>query len=550
MKSLTRLVFITVVLMLVGTGVAITWLLLTTNADWRSVTGRIRPVPLVLLIGLTAVNILVRFVRWQYLLRRVDVRLPTRPSLAIYLASLAAIVTPAYIGETVRAVFAKRRFGVPPGRTLTVLIGERGLDVFTLALLTAVTATDGATLAIALAVVVVMLLLGGLAARLARAASVSMPTVAALTKAPVVATAGLLSLAAWLSAGALVTLAAQTVAASVPLSLSVRTFSSATLLGGLSLMPAGVGATGSVAIVTLTRAGLDVADAVLIVSVLRLATVGLTFATGLACLVSLLRRGQTRVRPGSDRGQTGVRPGSDRGQTPPVRDSADHFDEIADVYRVQLPGHIRDLLVSRKTDLIAKRLGDAGQAMIKGLDLGCGQGAHALNLAERGYQIVGVDPSIRSVELARAAGARVSAASASSLPFVDQAFDFVYVVGVLHHVPSAVREQAYGEIRRVLKPGGLLLVHETNPRNPLFRFYMGYVFPIVRRIDEGTEEWLDPRTLVVPGMEPVATDYVTFLPDFLPHSLLAISLRLEERLQNSRFRMLAAHYLVVLRNED
>ena len=42
------------------------------------------------------------------------------------------------------------------------------------------------------------------------------------------------------------------------------------------------------------------------------------------------------------------------------------------------------------------------------------------------------------------------------------------------------------EMARVLKPGGFLVVQETNTNNPLFRFYMGYVFPILSRIDDVT----------------------------------------------------------------
>ena len=51
------------------------------------------------------------------------------------------------------------------------------------------------------------------------------------------------------------------------------------------------------------------------------------------------------------------------------------------------------------------------------------------------------------------------------------------------------------ELFRVLKPGGLLFVHEINTRNMLFRFYMGYVFPSLNCIDEGVERWLLPHRL-------------------------------------------------------
>src|SRR5512147_2649966 len=72
---------------------------------------RIRPLQVALLCGVTATCILLRFLRWQFLLRRMEVRVPIRRSLSIYLASLAGIATPAYIGEISRAVLVAREIG-------------------------------------------------------------------------------------------------------------------------------------------------------------------------------------------------------------------------------------------------------------------------------------------------------------------------------------------------------------------------------------------------------------------------------------------------------
>lgn len=258
---------------------------------------------------------------------------------------------------------------------------------------------------------------------------------------------------------------------------------------------------------------------------MRLATVGLTLAVGAFCLLTVL---------------------GTRGRSPST-ESHEHFDDIADAYEHQLPAHIRDLLVTRKTDLLASHLTQAGVSNATGLDVGCGYGAHIAALGARGHRVVGMEPAVRSAVLARRAGLTVAAGVAEAVPFEDGGFDFAYAVGALHHVTPGARRQAFDELRRVLRPGGCLLIHETNPRNPLFRFYMGYLFPIVRRIDEGTEEWLDPREIDPPGFVRIATDYVTFLPDFLPRSWLPWSLRVEARLERSWLRPYAAHYLVVLR---
>jgi len=55
-------------------------------------------------------------------------------------------------------------------------------------------------------------------------------------------------------------------------------------------------------------------------------------------------------------------------------------------------------------------------------------------------------------------------------PFAAGRFDVITVSAVLHHVPPAERPAVYGELARVLKPGGRLYVFEHNPRNPLVRY--------------------------------------------------------------------------------
>ena len=141
------------------------------------------------------------------------------------------------------------------------------------------------------------------------------------------------------------------------------------------------------------------------------------------------------------------------------------------------------------------------------------------------------------------------AGDALNIPLRTASVDYVFVIGVLHHLPGRdAQSQAYEEIARVLKPGGVLLVHESNPRNPLFRFYMGYVFPIMKSIDEGTEWWIDPRSWeVVKGFQLQNVRYFTFLPDFTPRFLMRPALAVERWLERGPTRDFSAHYLAVLR---
>ena len=138
------------------------------------------------------------------------------------------------------------------------------------------------------------------------------------------------------------------------------------------------------------------------------------------------------------------------------------------------------------------------------------------------------------------------------LPFADGAFDFVYTVNVLHHLPSRQHQRrAFDEARRALRAGGIFFLHEINVTNPLFRLYMGYLFPLLRNIDLGTERWLLPGSLAaLPGWRLRQVRYFTFVPDFLPRRLAAPAWKLERRLERSRWAPLSAHYMAVLEKTD
>jgi hypothetical protein len=102
-----------------------------------------------------------------------------------------------------------------------------------------------------------------------------------------------------------------------------------------------------------------------------------------------------------------------------------------------------------------------------------------------------------------------------------------------------------------VRVNGLVFVHEMNVINPLFRFYLSYVFPIVKGIEEGIETYLDPRRMrELPGLTLEATHYFTFLPDFVPGALLPLLEPAERRLERSPLARFAAHFLAVYRRRE
>jgi SAM-dependent methyltransferase len=240
--------------------------------------------------------------------------------------------------------------------------------------------------------------------------------------------------------------------------------------------------------------------------------------------------------------------------------AGDHFDDIAHEYEEQIPKHVRDRLLEKKTRMIRLGLARARiPAAAKGLDLGCGQGWYLAELSRAGYRMHGIDFSAGQLRkatqhLGAAPGVVAQAgpfarADAQSLPFPDGAFDFAYSINAFHHLPSAAaQERAIREIVRVLRPGGVFILHEINTHNPVFRLYVGYLFPLLKPIDEGTEHWLLPSAL--PAAAGAAWDdevtYFTFTPDFVPGALQRLLDGVERKLEASALRSYSAHYQACL----
>jgi ubiquinone/menaquinone biosynthesis C-methylase UbiE len=110
----------------------------------------------------------------------------------------------------------------------------------------------------------------------------------------------------------------------------------------------------------------------------------------------------------------------------------------------------------------------SGEPPLDVLDVGCGTGFLALQLAALGHRAVGVDVANEMLELARgkahaaALAARFEQADAEQLPFADARFDLVierHVIWTLPEPEAALREWA-----RVLRQGGRVLLIEGDWR--------------------------------------------------------------------------------------
>jgi SAM-dependent methyltransferase len=197
------------------------------------------------------------------------------------------------------------------------------------------------------------------------------------------------------------------------------------------------------------------------------------------------------------------------------------YDGIADWYDAEFqPAPLE----SETWEVLLRLLGDGSGSL---LDVGCGTGAYGIGLAERGWDVTGVDTSADMVRRARAKGVRAIRADAAALPFDDAGFDAaisVFTHSDVEDFPGVVREVA-----RVIRPGAPFVYVGLHPCfvGPHSRFVQGRGVPQLhpgwyrrsRRYDDA------------PGISPTglrARVGATHLPlaEFL-QSFLGAGLRLE-----------------------
>jgi SAM-dependent methyltransferase len=196
------------------------------------------------------------------------------------------------------------------------------------------------------------------------------------------------------------------------------------------------------------------------------------------------------------------------------------FDDYRHTYRDEVQrsiafsgqdvGFFTDVKARLLCELAQRTFGEIGALSV--LDVGCGVGLTDDALKGRFGHINGVDVSEGAVAEAAAANPWADYASydGRSLPFEEGRFDLAFAICVLHHVEPPDRPAFVTEVARVVRPGGLVVVIEHNPMNPLTRMAVARC-----DFDEGVElaPGKEARALFASrGLQPVEHRYILFFP--------------------------------------
>jgi ubiquinone/menaquinone biosynthesis C-methylase UbiE len=198
------------------------------------------------------------------------------------------------------------------------------------------------------------------------------------------------------------------------------------------------------------------------------------------------------------------------------------FDEFTKDYTDQInaaiafSGQGHDFFTKVKAEYLLELLDDSfpGSGPLKVLDVGCGHGLiHPfLGNARRKLEITGIDVAPTVIDEARMMhpGIPYDTYDGDRLPYADGSFDAAYTICVMHHVPPDQWPAFLAEMRRVVRPGGVVAVFEHNPLNPATRHIVN-TCPIDKNavlLSSGRLTALARAT----GLEGVSRRFILFTP--------------------------------------
>ncbi|MCV2868035.1 flippase-like domain-containing protein [Defluviimonas sp. WL0002] len=277
---------------------------------------RLTGAQIALLLALSLVNYLMRSLRWHVFARRLGLPLSPAQSLRHYLGGFAMSVTPGRVGELVRMRWLSRETGWAVERTAPLALVDRASDLAVMALILALAvslAAGGMGGGFAVAVVALVVAyaatrpslivavvslgyrLTGRLPRLFARARIAARSMHLFSHPSVLAAAFALGFAGWFAEGFAFHLLLGWMGAGIDLWKAVGIFVFATLAGGLTGTPGGVGGAEAAMIALLTLEGVPMEVSVPATAVIRVTTLWFALALGIAAF-PLAEKFSTRGR--------------------------------------------------------------------------------------------------------------------------------------------------------------------------------------------------------------------------------------------------------------
>lgn len=152
------------------------------------------------------------------------------------------------------------------------------------------------------------------------------------------------------------------------------------------------------------------------------------------------------------------------------------------------------------------------------LDVGYGSGTSFLELAERFDEVHGLDPHDYGPTIARvfdAEGVRVALQRGSILeaPYPDEFFDAILAMSVLEHLMPEEQSRVMREVRRLLRPGGVLVVGVPG-LNALMTLGFNLLGCDIKR-----HHFSSPRVVLRAASQAFTVDRIVRRPAFAPDAL-------------------------------
>lgn len=280
------------------------YMILVVVTDWRGLAATIADLPILLFlktIALSFFSYLFRFFRWHLFLHVLKHRVPSMHSLEIYFAAFSFTLTPGKSGELIRSLYLKR-YGVGYVHSVTAFVAERGMDLIAVGLLAmfviSVFPAYQSFLVVLLLVSAVLLVvlrtrIWTLVAkhvsndRMLRQSTRMAVVMKRLFTLKTLALSLSLSVLSWGAQGLSLYLISDAMDTGLRLDWAVGIYALSLLVGALSFIPGGLGATEASIIFLLTTVGMAQEEAIAASLISRVLTLWLAIGLGSLCMLRL-----------------------------------------------------------------------------------------------------------------------------------------------------------------------------------------------------------------------------------------------------------------------